>query len=81
MSVFGSDCVMVIFSLITCFPSLTWHTQTGSQADKIHQYLYGASTVHSVVSSQWLYISSPPFTTPIASAWLYFSVPSQVGTY
>jgi len=33
--VFGSDCVMVIFSLIPCFPSLTWDSQTGSQADKM----------------------------------------------
>jgi len=30
---------MIIFSLITCFPSLTRHSQTRSQADKIRPYL------------------------------------------
>ena len=60
MSVFGSDCVMVIFNLIICFPSLPRHSQTGSQADKFCQYLLGVSAINSVISSQRLYNLSPP---------------------
>jgi len=56
---------MVIFSLITCFPSLTRHSQTGSQADKICHYLLGVSTINSVVSSQRLYNLSPQLQHPL----------------
>jgi len=37
--VFGYDYVMVIFSLITCFPNLKRPSQPGSQADKMCQIL------------------------------------------
>ena len=56
---------MVIFSLIIYFPSLTRHSQTGSQAGKICQYLLGFSTINSVVSSQRLYNLSPQLQHPL----------------
>ena len=62
---FGSDCVMVIFSLNTCFLTLTRHSETGSQADKICQYLLVVSTINSVVSSQRLYNLSPKLQHPL----------------
>jgi hypothetical protein len=46
---------MVIFSSVTCFPSLTRRSQTGSQADKVCQYLLAVSTINSAVSSQPLH--------------------------
>jgi len=71
--VFGSDCVMVILSLITCFPSLTRHSQTGSQADKICQYIVGVSTINSAVSSQPLYNLSPSYNTHCFSSAIFLS--------
>jgi hypothetical protein len=56
---------MVIFSLITYFPSLIRHSQTGSQADKICLYPLGVSTINSVVSSQLLYNLSPQLQHPL----------------
>ena len=49
----------------TCFPSLTRHSQTGSQADQICPYLLGVSTINSVTSSQPLYNLSPQLQHPL----------------
>jgi hypothetical protein len=56
---------MVMFSLITCFPSLTRHSSSGSQANKICQYLLGVSTINAVVSSQRLYNVAPQLQHPL----------------
>jgi hypothetical protein len=64
-SIFGSDCILVIFSLITCFPSLTRHSQTGSQTDKICQFFLAVSSINSVVSSQQLHNLSLQLLHPL----------------
>jgi len=81
MSVFGSDCVIVMFSLTACFTRLTGHSQTGSQADKIFQYLQGVSAINSVFSFSTAVQLITTVTTPIASARQYSSVPVQVGRH
>ena len=75
---FGSDCVTIIFSLTTCFPSLTRPSQMGSQADNIRQYL-GVGAINSVVFFSTAVQLITPVTALIASARQYSSVPVQVG--
>jgi hypothetical protein len=55
--VFGSNCVLVMFSLITSFPSLTRHSPSRLQArpELSIWTSQGVSTTNSIVSSQRLY--------------------------
>ena len=71
---------MVILSLITCFPTLTRHSNWKSSRQDLSVLL---DRQHNKFCCFFSTAVQPitPVTTPIASAWQYSSVPVQVGTH